>query len=1043
MDKEEISDKEDISAGQCAVRVQQKRAGSPAGSCVSLKSGMSMEDHVNFQTGGTSSEQRYSSQSSRRTHQTDLNCIFKSLEDRAVRFLKNQLERFKSHLSEDYPTYFEPQVEDDTSLEADEIMNETGGTEGALKITLYILRTMNQGHVADRLERKEQQLSCQYKLKSNLKKKFESVFEGKAKQGNPILLKKIFTEVYIIKGGIGNINTQHEVRHIETTCNRPTMEETAVKCSEIFEALPGHDVHVRTVLTRGVAGIGKTVSVQKFILDWAEEKSCKDFNFVFPLPFRDLNLIKDKEYSLIQLLHHFLPEVKAVEPTDICNYKVLFIFDGLDECRLPLDFLNNERLCDVTKPTKVDVLITNLIKGNLFPSSLLWITSRPAATGRIPPECVHRVTDIRGFDDPQKEEYFTKRFTDQDLVSRIITHIKSSRSLHIMCHIPVFCWILATVLERLFSEANSGQIPKTLTQVYTHFLIFQTTLKTEKFSRKKVTHPSESLRANKTFLMKLGKLAFNNLQKGNLIFYEEDLREHGIDVNEASVFSGLCTEVFKEETWLYQGKVYCFVHLSVQEYLAALYTFLSDGNTSTLSTVSRQHQEMKLSHLLKITVDQTLQSNDGHLDLYLRFLLGLSVESNQTFLQGLLTHTQDSSHDVQETILYIKKMIRSNLSTERTINLLHCLNELNDQSLAAEIQNFLSSGGLSEEKTGGAYLPSPAIMLLTSERTLDEFDLKKYIRSDDGLIMFLPVLQTSRTALLNSCSLTGKSCGLLASSLLTKSSSLRELDLSDNDLRDSGLELLSAGLANANCKLETLRLSGCRLTQEGFASLASVLCANPSYLRQLDLSYNDLGDSGVKLFSLILGDPKYRLENLRLNGCNLTGECCEMFASTVSSKFSSLREVDLSENDLQDSGVELLCGGLQNPYCKLETLRLKRCNLSQICCETLALVISSNSSRLRELDLSDNDLEDSGVKKLCVGLGNPYCKLETLRLSDCGVTDESCASLTLALHLNPLHLRELDLSYNNPGEPGVKMLSSLLENSNCKLEKVRWPRRAK
>uniref|UniRef100_A0A3B3R2S5 NACHT domain-containing protein n=1 Tax=Paramormyrops kingsleyae TaxID=1676925 RepID=A0A3B3R2S5_9TELE len=729
-------------------------------------------------------------------------------------------------------------------------MQKTCGREGALKITLYILRAMERNDLADMLEKRHLLSQCQHRIKCNLKKKFECVFEGKAKEGQPTLLNEIYTELYITEGGTGAVNDEHEVRQIETASKKRRTEDTTVKCNDIFKPLYGRETPIRTVLTKGVAGIGKTVSVQKFILDWAEGKANQDVHFIFALPFRDLNLIKD-EYSLIELLHHFVPDLKPVESTELFRYKVLFIFDGLDECRLPLNFQNNESWFDVTKKTSLDVLLTNFIKGNLVRSALLWITSRPAAANQIPPECIHQVTEIRGFGDAQKEEYFRRRFSDQSLASRIITHVKSSRSLFIMCHIPVFCWISATVLEQLFSETDRGESPRTLTEMYTHFLIFQTGLKNGKYMKNSESKLKEH---SKKFLLKLGKLAFDNLEKGNLIFYEQDLAENDIDVSEASVYSGVCTEVFKEEYGLYQEKVYCFVHLSIQEYLAALYVFLSNSSADLLETA----------------VDQALESKNGHLDLYLRFLLGLSTDSRKTLLQRLLGETGTSSHDIIETAQYIKKKIKDNLSPERTINLFHCLNELGDNSLVEEAQRYLNSGSLSAEDLSPAQYSALAFVLLMSDEELDVFDLKKFIRSDKEHWRLLPVIQTSSTALLDSCNLTDKCCEVLASALRSNSSHLRELDLSDNDLQDSGVKLLSAWLGDSHCKVEILRLSGCRVTEEGCSSLASALRSNPSHLRELDLSYNHPGDSEVKLLSAVLEDPSCKLEKLNVDH---GGEC--------------------------------------------------------------------------------------------------------------------------------------------------------------------------
>ncbi|XP_038839573.1 NLR family CARD domain-containing protein 3-like, partial [Salvelinus namaycush] len=762
-------------------------------------------------------------------------------QENILKFVKNELKMFKRILSQELPEGFESQKQDKEVVDAEDEKQESSAREGALKITLHVLRKMNQKELADTLEKNDLAVICQRELKSNLKKKFQCVFEGIAKQGNPTLLNKIYTELYITEGGTGEVNNEHELRQIETTTRKQARPETAIKCNDIFKPLPGQDKRIRTVLTKGVAGIGKTVSVQKFILDWAEGKANQDIQFIFSFPFRELNLMKWDKHTLIELLNHFSMETKQSRISNYDKYKVLFIFDGLDECRLPLDFQNNKICCDVTESTSVDVLLTNLIKGNLLPSALLWITTRPAAGNKIPSGCVDQVTEVRGFLDPQKEEYFRKRFSDEDLASRIISHIKTSRSLHIMCHIPVFCWISATVLEHMLQHKRE-EMPKTLTEMYTHLVVFHTKQKNEKYLGKEETGPHW----NKESILSLGKLAFQQLMNGNLIFYEEDLIEAGIDVNEASVYSGLCTQIFKEECGLYQDKVYCFVHLSIQEFLAALYVFISFINNNENLMDKLQTKDEPEVTFYKSAVDKALQSETGNLDLFLCFLLGLSLESNQKHLRGLLTKTRSSSQSHEETVKYIKKKIRENPSPERSINLFHCLNELNDHSLVEEIQSYLRSGSLSEANLSSAQWSALVFVLLTSEKELDVFDLKKYSRSEEGLLRLLPVVKASRAAQLSGCGVTEEGCASLVSALESNPSHLRELDLSNNDLKDSGVNLLSAGLGNPHCKLETLRLSGCGVTEEGCASLVSALKSIPSHLRELDLSNNDLKDSGVE-----------------------------------------------------------------------------------------------------------------------------------------------------------------------------------------------------
>uniref|UniRef100_A0A3B4GRR1 Si:zfos-364h11.2 n=1 Tax=Pundamilia nyererei TaxID=303518 RepID=A0A3B4GRR1_9CICH len=899
-----------------------------------------------------------------------------------------------------------------------------------------LLYNKNRIIVKDHMENKWTDASLEdviEEYKTSLRRRFESVTEETDNTGSGTLPNRIYTELYITEAQNEDVHNQHEVMQLETASMMEALDDITVRCHDIFKALPDQQRPIRVVLTNGVAGVGKTFSVQKFTLDWAEGLENQHVSVVVLLSFRELNLIRDEQYSLLELLHVFHPTLQKVTAEKLAVSQLLFIFDGLDESRLSLDFTNRKLVSDVTQKSSVSQLLTNLIEGNLLPSALVWITSRPAAANQIPPRRVDRVTEVRGFTDAQKEEYFRRRFSDEEL-SRIISHMKTSRSLHIMCRIPVFCWITATVLEHMLTTEQRGELPKTLTDMYSHFLLVQM-----KKENKHVGGHETSEMAKRKFLLKLGRLAFKHLERGNTFFYQEDLDQCGLDATEALLHTEVYTEIFKREQGILQKPVYCFIHQSIQEFLAAVYIFYCCNNRNTERTGRLDDCNSSLDVFLSGLMKKLLQSKNTHLDKFVRFLHGLTLESNQRLLGDLLGQTENGPEIIQRVINNLKEINLFGQPPARSINIFHCLMEMKDFSIFQQIH---------KEQLSLMNCSDLTYMLQMSDNVLEELDLKKYNTTEIG-----------------------------RQTLKSSPSHLIELDLSKNNLRDSDVKQLFSSLESPNCRLETLRgmidssetclhamllitffyilyslfrLSHCNLTDVSCDALSSALTSYPSRLKHLDLSRNKLQDSGVSHLCSFLKNPQCKLETLRsvdycfhqihlrqsndpvnLQPFQLHHSLVKLFGGEWDQKTSNICQKDvglmLTGNE---AGLHLTAS--QDVY----RHQLDDCGLSEISCASLVAAIKSNPSHLKHLDLSFINMKDSGMKKLCDFLESPGCRLETLRLIRCNLSNETLTALASALKSNPSHLRDLQLRGNDLCDSEFHKLCGFLESPQCKLESL-------
>nr|XP_014339469.1 PREDICTED: protein NLRC3-like [Latimeria chalumnae] len=862
------------------------------------------------------------------------------------------------------------------------------------KVSFPITMMHQQGSLRSDLFLKE--LKSKHECK--LQKKFQHISEYSVKPGERSLIIDAFTWLWITEGVQGQLEREHEVLEAEDSFRVAGPSARSIGYREIFKPLQGKASRPRVVLTKGIAGIGKTVCVHKLIYDWASGCALQEFDFVFTFPFRELSILPEHNCSLVQLVRQFYPYMDRLDEI-LRNESVssLFIFDGLDESCLSLDFTSCPEYHEPTETIPMASLVMNLIKGDLLPSAAVWITTRPVAMSQIPTNHIDRVTEIQGFKDDTKEEYFRRKIVDPSIAEKIITHIKKQKTLFIMCHIPAFCWLLATAFEHSLQfsmETFSSDVPQTLTEVYTKFLIVMVMYQHRRVHGIQTTDDVRRvLEASRDTILSLGKLAFSHLRAQKIIFYEADIASYGIDMS--TVCSSVCREIVIEDTNMLYQKAYSFVHLTVQEYFAALYVFMSFWNKKTNPlTNSKVHLLPKFVlsfyDICKTACQDAIKSPNGHLDLFLRFLCGIGTERNQKLLQGLFKNVLDNRSAMTKVMTFIKKMLNKSISPDRRLNLLHCLSEMGDTSAVDEVRSTLASGALSLQTLSPAQTSALDFILQTSEQDLKEFNISQYSNSSECLARLLPVAKLHRKIKLEENLLTEESKNSISSLLCSTRSRVKELSLQFSDPCKPIIKLLCPILMNPNCRLETLR---------------------SEMLVELDLTKNELKDSGVKELSATLKDAHCKLTVLRLNSSGLSDACCKDLPFP-----ESLIELDLGKNKIGDAGVNRLSASMKSPTCKIQKL---------IGCETL-----------EELDLTMNNLGDSGVKQLCAGLKDPRCKLTVLKLSCNGLTNDCCGDLASAIYSSQF-LTELDLSWNNLTDSGAKLFSSALQDQNCKLQKLK------
>ncbi|KAG8145508.1 hypothetical protein E2320_012031 [Naja naja] len=797
------------------------------------------------------------------------------------------------------------------------------------------------------------------------------------------------TDVLLVEGLSDLQQKQHDFIQIETTNGLRNISKK-IPLEKLFLPLSKFNRPPRVSVTIGVAGIGKSTLVKFFVHAWAKREMSKNFMFVLPLTFRELNAYE--KLSAEKLVRLAAPHLMDLSLLPMSSARTLLILDGLDEFKTLLDFSNATVCTDPQKETQVDNLITNIIRGHLLPKVSIWITSRPTATTQIPGGLVDRLTEVQGFGDTEIKNYLDHMFSEnQSLADGVMQHLKNNRSLYALCTVPAFCCICGSSMGYFLTRADhppeTSAVPKTLSEIYSYY--FKILLCGDWQGKQKEVLRIEPMVNNyKKMANGLGRLAFYSLIKRKYMFFDQDMKAYGVDLSSLH-FSLSSRILLKEETPF--SSIYYFSHLTFQEYLAATYYYSVAKRALFGLFVESGMSWPKLGFVnhVKNAIQRSLQSEDGHLDIFIRFLVGLlSSQVNKVLSDWFLVRDEHHSYWSHVVGLFQNFLGVDQVVSCRTVNLMRCLHELQHTEVAANVEEAMKT-----ESLAGTLTPmncsALAYVLQTSEACVEEANLSNCLTYH--------ILQ----------------------SLLSQILYCRSLRLDCNQLKDTAMDLLSSVLSGKDCQIQRISLAENQIGTKGAKALAKSLMVNRSLLA-LDLQKNEIGPQGSKQLAEAL-KRNWGLKDLILSG-NCVGDQGAAALAEGLSLNHTLLTLDLQSNSISDTGVTALTCAL---CCNqgLTSLNLRENSISQEGAQAIANALRANCT-LKNLDLAANLLHDEGIHAIAQALKENQA-LTSLHLQWNFIQAKAAKSLNLALQCNR-SLTILDLQENAIGDEGTAALAAAL-----------------
>lgn len=507
----------------------------------------------------------------------------------------------------------------------------------------------------------------------------------------------ISNRTLILVDGLSDLQQkEHDLMQVGATQGGKRTHLRQLALTKLLEPLTRVSVPPRVSLTVGVAGIGKTTWVRHFIRHWSQGNICPDVSFVLPFTFCELNSLE--KLSAERLVKMAFPHLTDPSLVLSSSCRTLLIFDGLDEFRCTLNFSDAAPCSDPRKEVPIDDLVTNIIRGNLLPDVSVWVTSRPGLASLIPGGLVDRVTEIPGFSPKEIQLFLNHHFSERDFANKIWAHLESHKILMVMCYIPCICWMVADTLVYLMQSETQEILPRTCTELYAHFCSMKAEVG-EPRGREPVK--MEQLHGtNRKLLGNLGRLSFYGLLKHKYAFSEQDLRAYGVDLllTQSTLGTGV---LVREESAIHT--TYRFTHLTLQEFLAAAFYLVSSKRSifDLFSESTMSWPKIGFQNHFRNAFQHSQQAEDGHLDVFVRFLTGLLSLASVKPLAGLLALGKDDGHQKAWAAGFIQGLLDSGGSVVslRTVNLAYCLQELQHTELLRSVEEDLRLGSLAGKLT--------------------------------------------------------------------------------------------------------------------------------------------------------------------------------------------------------------------------------------------------------------------------------------------------------------------------------------------------------